>query len=166
MRKAFHKGGNSSCRFHIRQHYKVYNEKCKSADIPVNHWAIPRPIWRVMEEEKDVATRGRMTKKQGQQLLDFKTAVGPREFTRSGILQAVATLIATNNQPLALADNPAFRNALVSMRPKSTTTDLPSSYDVKVYLHNKFVQRIVELEEEIKVSNSSIRLNGFEYIRT
>jgi hypothetical protein len=65
-----------------------------------------------------------------------------------------------------LADNPAFRNALVSMRPKSTTTDLPSSYDVKVYLHNKFVQRIVELEEEIKVSNSSIRLNGFEYIRT
>jgi len=39
-----------------------------------------------------------MMKKQGQQLLDFETVVGPHEFTRSGILQAVATLIATNNQ--------------------------------------------------------------------
>ena len=53
-------------------------------------------------------------------------------------------------------DNPAFRNALISMRPKSTKTNLPSSYNMKVYLHNKFVQCIVVLEEEIKVSNSSI----------
>jgi len=55
-----------------------------------------------------------------------------------------------------LTDNPAFHNALISMRPKSTMIDLPSSYDMKVYLHNKFVQHIMELEEEIKVSNSSI----------
>ena len=44
------------------------------------------------------------------------------------------------------------------MRPKSTTSDLPSSYDVKVYLHNKFVQRIAQLAEDIKVSNSEILL--------
>jgi hypothetical protein len=97
-RKAFHKGGNSSCHFHIRQHYEVYNNKCKAADIPVNHWAIPRPIWKAMEEEKAAEKQGRMTKKQGQQRLDFKLVVGPREFTRLGILEAVATLIATNNQ--------------------------------------------------------------------
>ena len=97
-RKAFLKGSNSSCRFHIRQHFALYKEKCNEADIPIAHWAIPRPIWKAMEEEKAVAERGVMTKKKGQQLLDFASVVGPREFTRAGILEAVAKLIATNNQ--------------------------------------------------------------------
>jgi len=57
-------------------------------------------------------------------------------------------------QPLALADNPAFRNALVAMRPKATTSDLPSTYDAKVYLHNQFVKRIQKLKED-KIATSS-----------
>jgi hypothetical protein len=28
-RKAFFKGGNSTCRLHIRQHYEIYKERCK-----------------------------------------------------------------------------------------------------------------------------------------
>jgi hypothetical protein len=67
-------------------------------DIPINHWAIPRKIWKAMEDEKAAEKRGRKTTKQAQQLLDFKGVVGPREFTRAGTLQAVAKLIATNNQ--------------------------------------------------------------------
>ena len=67
----------------------------------------------------------------------------------------------THLQPLALADNPAFRNALVSMRPKSTSTDLPSSYDVKVQLHNKFVKHIGELKDVISVSKS-LSLEGWK----
>ena len=59
----------------------------------------------------------------------------------------------THQQPLALADNPAFRNSLMAMRPKSTTSDLPSTYDVKVYLHNEFVKHMGKVKEEIKVSN-------------
>ena len=51
-----------------------------------------------MEEAKEEEKRGRTTKKQKQQQLDFKTMAGPREFTRAGILNAVAKLIATNNQ--------------------------------------------------------------------
>ncbi|KIM37620.1 hypothetical protein M413DRAFT_77022, partial [Hebeloma cylindrosporum] len=117
----------------------------------LNHWAIPRHIWKVMEEEKAIEERGRTTKKKGQQLLDFKTVVGPREFTRAGILESVAKLIVMNNQPFALADNPAFRNVLVAMRPKSSTADLPSAYDVTVYLHNAFVKHMKELKEEIMV---------------
>jgi len=97
-RKAFHKGGNSSCRAHLRQHYKLYKANCEEADIPINHWAIPRDIWKVMEEEKEAEKQGRLTQKQQQQKLDFKSVTGPREFTRAGILQAVAKLIATNNQ--------------------------------------------------------------------
>jgi hypothetical protein len=70
-----------------------------------------------------------------------------------------------NLQALTLADNPAFRNALVSMRPRSTTADLPSSYDVKQYLHNRFVKHIAELKEVITVSVSSFKFlrDGIEW---
>ena len=64
----------------------------------MSHWAIPRNIWKTMEEEKEAKQRGRLTKKQQQQLLDFKTVTGPHEFTREAALHAVMKLIATNNQ--------------------------------------------------------------------
>ena len=96
--KAFHKGGNSSCRMHIRQHYELYVEKCEKANILMHHWAIPHDIWRVMEEEKEAGKQGQLTKKQQQQQLSFQTVTGPREFTRAGVLHAVTKLIATNNQ--------------------------------------------------------------------
>ena len=96
--KAFHKGGNSSCCTHIRQHYQLYVQKCEEANVPVHHWAIPRDIWRVMEDEKEAEKRGQLTEKQKQQKLSFETVTGPREFTRAGVLHAVTKLIATNNQ--------------------------------------------------------------------
>lgn len=58
----------------------------------------------------------------------------------------------THLQALALADNTAFRNSLVSMRPKSTTSDLPTSYDVKIHIHNEFVKQIKQLGLDIAVS--------------
>lgn len=90
-------------------------------------------------------------------------------------LHAVANLIVTNNQvstnhqchrhgltivsqPLVLADNAAFRNALVAMRPKSTTKDLASSHEVQVHIHNGFVKYMKDLKEEIRVSLSSLSL--------
>jgi hypothetical protein len=97
-RKAFHKGGNSSCRAHLRQHYELYKTRCTEKAIPINHWSIPRDIWKVMEEEKDAKKKGRLTKKQEQQQLTFQTVTGPRDFTRGGVLNAVTKLIATNNQ--------------------------------------------------------------------
>ena len=57
-----------------------------------------------------------------------------------------------NLQPLALADNIAFRNALVSMRPKSTSSDLPTSYDAMLHVHNEFVKHINQLKVDITVS--------------
>ena len=49
-----------------------------------------------MQEKKEAEKQ--MTKKGKQQLLDFEIVKGPREFTRTGILHAVAKLIATDNQ--------------------------------------------------------------------
>ncbi|KIM51960.1 hypothetical protein SCLCIDRAFT_75584, partial [Scleroderma citrinum Foug A] len=40
-RKAFFTGGNSTCRQHIRVHYKVYKERCSAENIKENHHAIP-----------------------------------------------------------------------------------------------------------------------------
>jgi hypothetical protein len=97
-RKAFFKGGNSTCRLHIRQHYELYKERCEKENIPLHHWAIPRPIWKEEQEEKEAEERGQLTKKQQQQMLNFKTVTGPREFTREGVLHAVTVLIATNYQ--------------------------------------------------------------------
>ena len=41
---------------------------------------------------------GQATKKKTQQLLDFASVTGPREFMRVRTLEAVTKLIATNNQ--------------------------------------------------------------------
>jgi hypothetical protein len=87
VRKAFHKGSNSSNRWHIRQHYEIYKERCERGNIKMNHWATPPKIAKAKEAQRD-----------GQQQLGFKTMTGPREFTRAGTLHAVANLIATNNQ--------------------------------------------------------------------
>ena len=51
-----------------------------------------------MEEEKELEERGRQMKKNLQQTLDFKSVTGPHDFTRVGVLHAVAALIAMNNQ--------------------------------------------------------------------
>src|SRR5271163_3536500 len=97
-RKALLKGGNLSCRLHIRQHYDLYKQRCETADIPISHWAIPRDIWKTMEEEKEAERRGRLSNKARQQQLDFNMVTAPSEFTRAGVLHAVANLIAINNQ--------------------------------------------------------------------
>jgi hypothetical protein len=97
-RKAFFKGGNSTCRLHIRQHYEIYKERCEEKNIPIHHWAIAWTIWKEQQEEKEAEERGQLTKKQQQQKLDFKTVTGPSEFTRENTLHAVTKLIATNYQ--------------------------------------------------------------------
>jgi hypothetical protein len=40
------------------------------------------------------------------------------------------------------------------MRPGTTKEDLPSTYDIKVYLQKEFVARIQEIKDEIKVGQN------------
>ena len=61
----------------------------------MNHWAIPRPIWKAMEELKALEKGGRLPT---QQQLQFQSVTVPGEFTRAAVLHAVTKLIATNNQ--------------------------------------------------------------------
>jgi len=38
------------------------------------------------------------------------------------------------------------------MRPKSTTADLPTAYDVKVHIHNEFTKHMQQVKLDIMVS--------------
>jgi Mn-containing catalase len=92
MQKAFLKGSNSSCRGHARQHWELYQLKCKENDIPIHHWAIPRVIWKAREKERQL--KGKQPKLDG----TFERVTGPKEFTRDGVLHAVAQFVACDDQ--------------------------------------------------------------------
>jgi hypothetical protein len=64
----------------------------------MSHHAVPRDVWRQIEDEKEAKKNGRNRDKKTQQQLQFGTVTGPREFTRAGILRSITKLIATNNQ--------------------------------------------------------------------
>lgn len=91
LRHAFHLGGNSSCRQHIRSHYEVYQRKCQEERIPENHYAVPRDVMRAREKGKNL-TR--------QKTLDdmLETASKPKEFSRANVLKAVAEFVVCDDQ--------------------------------------------------------------------
>jgi hypothetical protein len=93
LRKTFFTGSNSSCRQHIRQHYELYKKRCKDAKIPLNHRAIPPPILKGIKAGKD-------PKAQVQKKLDGVVIKRERvkEFSRNGILEAVAKFVACDDQ--------------------------------------------------------------------
>jgi hypothetical protein len=97
-------------------------------------------------------------------------------FTRQAVLHAVAQFVACDDQvstklvisgqyllvvryattchrvtlqAFAVANNKLFRNCLMAMRPKTKTSELPSSHDVGVY---ESVRWIKQLRKEITVS--------------
>jgi hypothetical protein len=92
--KAFHAGGNSSCRVYIWQHFPLYKQQCKNGDIPKNHHALPQPLWRELQEAKKNSKAMQQGKLDGM----FKAIKAPAEFTREGVLQAVAWFVACNDQ--------------------------------------------------------------------
>jgi hypothetical protein len=92
IRRAFHTGGNSSCRQHIRGHYPIYKSKCEKEGIPVQHWAIPRDTWIEMQAGKKNA-KEQTTLDGVVQKVDI-----PKDFTREGVRHAVTKLVACDDQ--------------------------------------------------------------------
>jgi hypothetical protein len=94
IRKAFLTGSNTSCRNHIRQHYSLYNQRCKEQNIPENFRAIPTAILKEMKEadKKD--------KSKKQTTLDAMMGDGkqPTAFTPEGLLEMVAKFVACDDQ--------------------------------------------------------------------
>jgi hypothetical protein len=92
-RKAFHVGSNSSCRQHIRGHYTLYKERCAELGLKESHHAIPRDIVKAGVEAKK-------RKRDGQQTLDgiIQKTSQLTEFSRKGLLKAVAEFIVCDDQ--------------------------------------------------------------------
>jgi hypothetical protein len=97
QQKAFHIGSNSSCCAHICQHYKLYQEQCKEANIPEQHWAIPHPIWNEIEEAQ-TCDKNRKVSKQGTLDLTVTKLVGPQVFTCQNLLHAVTQFVTVDDQ--------------------------------------------------------------------
>lgn len=92
--KAFLSGGNSSCRYHLRQHYELYKARCKEANVPEHHWAIPRPIWKRMQAQKC----GKKVETQVNLDGIIQKVKGPQEFTREGLRHAITKFVACDDQ--------------------------------------------------------------------
>lgn len=91
LRKTFFTGSNSSCRQHIRQHYELYKQKCDDEHILLNHRAIPPQLLKEMETLQE--------KKKQTTLDDAVIKLSPpTQFTRDGLLEAVAKFVACDDQ--------------------------------------------------------------------
>ena len=91
LRKAFFCGSNTSCRQHIRQHYAVYQEWCREQNLTENQRAIPPHILK----EREAAKSPKKQMKLDDVVIKVKP---PTEYSRDGILEAVAKLIACDDQ--------------------------------------------------------------------
>jgi hypothetical protein len=91
LRKAFFCGSNTSCRQHIRQHYTIYQQRCLEQSIAENYRAIPTHILKEREAAKKPT---KQTKLDGIILKEAR----PADFSKERILEAVAKLIACDDQ--------------------------------------------------------------------
>ena len=93
VRKAFHRGSNSSCRQHIRQHYERYKDGCEALGISLSNWCIPRQIWNDMQSQAAKASKKQTT-------LDNMLVKTPSraEFTKEAVLEAVTRFVVCDDQ--------------------------------------------------------------------
>lgn len=82
-------------RTHIRQHYKLYQERCEAEKIPMQNWAIPRTIWKEMEASK---AGKKLTKKQAKLDETFKMVGEVSGFSRNKVIRAVAQFVVCDDQ--------------------------------------------------------------------
>jgi hypothetical protein len=102
-----------------------------------------------------------------------------KEFTKEGAVDAVVRFIILDNQvsthpshvcvcanathrlsvplqAIVLAEKAAFKNCLVTMRPKTKNCKLPSRHDVEIHIRNQFTSLISDLKKSITVRKSVI----------
>jgi len=90
--KAFHLGSNSSCQQHIHGHYSLYKEQCAEQNLEVHHYAVP---WEILRKRVKLEKGGR----EGQHTLNVVfIKPKPKEFSREGVLKAVAEFVVCDDQ--------------------------------------------------------------------
>lgn len=145
-------GSNSSHRVHIRQHYALYSKRCAESGIKEHERCVPPAV---------LAQRRLAMRPPTQKLLPFAKVTTTRvtQFSPEHTLHQVAMLVVANDHPLTLANQTAFHNALVSMRPRTKLKELPTAHTVKVHIHNEFIAHLKNAIQAIKVSGSQSYLS-------
>ena len=80
-------GLNSSCHYHLQQHYDVYRERCEAVGIPEHHWAVPHA---------NLTENGARVQKKVDSM--FVKATLPTEFTPEGFREALAKFVVCDDQ--------------------------------------------------------------------
>jgi hypothetical protein len=75
-------------------HYELYKTRCDVGNIVLNNWAIPRALWKEMQENKARPGTMKQSNLDGQ----FALLSAPNVFTREGVLHAVAQHIVCDDQ--------------------------------------------------------------------
>ena len=139
--------------------------KCEDSNIPVNHYAIPPKLAQAQEAAQ----------KKLQMTLDDTLVPHKEVFTQKVVLHAVAQFIACNDQvsmmqsqktvqyllvtvllqAFAVANNKLIKNSHVSMWPKTKTSDIPSTHNVSIYIHNGCMKWLKQTQEDITVSTTA-----------
>jgi hypothetical protein len=78
-----------------RQHYEIYKARCEAQNIPVQTQAIPQPIWKAINAEKDAKGKKQTTLDDS---LVKMLALQQKEFTKEGAVDAVVRLIVLDDQ--------------------------------------------------------------------
>ena len=148
LQKCFLTGGNSTLWQHCRQHYEIYKERCEKDNVPLNHHAIPPQIAKTMNGKKQ---------KRIDEMLE-KGLPHPEVFTKDAIMHSVAQFVACDDQALAIADNVYFWNCLVTMRPKTISSELALTHEIGIYIHNKCIDWLAQLKKDIIVRTDTLRI--------
>ncbi|PIL25949.1 hypothetical protein GSI_11703 [Ganoderma sinense ZZ0214-1] len=153
----WYKGGNSSdCRHIASAHYELYSQKCKELGLEEQKEAVPKDIWAAWEAKNEAAEG----KKGAQTMLDtvVKMVKRPQEFTPEALLQSITVLIVTGNHAMALANEVAFRNVLITMRPTTRSSELPIRSLVRTKITNEFVDFLNGLRDNISCAPGAVSI--------
>ncbi|KAF8480750.1 hypothetical protein DFH94DRAFT_630161, partial [Russula ochroleuca] len=118
----------------------------------LQHHVLPWKLFRAMEKEDTKKENG--GSKQQLMLDHIMVKEKKSEFSCADLLHEVAKFVTCDDQVFVVTDKASFRNCLVAMRPWTTKADLPSSHNVKIYLHKQFITCLEELKRSIAVGFS------------
>jgi hypothetical protein len=92
LHKAFLIGGNSTCRYHIRQHYEYYSKRCKEEGIEERERCVPPEILKARKSTSKV------TMVQSKLNITAGAELAPKQFSREGTLRAVTQFVSCDDQ--------------------------------------------------------------------
>lgn len=96
-RGCFHKGGNSSLRHHLRQHWALYKKTCEEKGVAIRDSAMPTAVLKAKQEAAAAAEAGKDPEAGKLTSMGF-TPVIPQEFSVQGALEHISKYIVCTDQ--------------------------------------------------------------------